>query len=216
MKYDTYLFDFDGTLVDSMPAYVSAVQKILDKYNIKYEDDIIRIITPLGSDGTAEYFRSIGVNETKEEILKMIGEYVYVEYMHNIEAKKDVVSTLEKLKETGTQLSILTACPHILLDPCLERLGIRELFTNIWSSDDFETSKNDVELYRIIAGKSGKPAGQIIFFDDNLNALKTAKTAGLNVCGVFDEASSDCINDIKAVADYYVYNISELFEMFGK
>ena len=212
MNYNTYLFDFDGTLVDSMPAYVSAVQKILDKYNIKYGDDLIKIITPLGGDGTAEYFQSIGVNESKEDILKMIGEYVYVEYLHNIETKKYVSETLEKLKGKGAQLSILTACPHVLLDPCLERLGIKKFFTNIWSSDDFKTSKTDVELYRIIADKLGKPAGEVIFFDDNLNALKTAKTAGFSVCGVFDEASGDCVEEIKNIADYYIYDFSEIKE----
>ena len=48
MKYKTYLFDFDGTLVDSMPAYISVMLRILDENNIKYESDIIKIITPLG------------------------------------------------------------------------------------------------------------------------------------------------------------------------
>ena len=44
----TYLFDFDGTLVDSMPTYVSVMLRILDENNIKYSSDIVKIITPLG------------------------------------------------------------------------------------------------------------------------------------------------------------------------
>ena len=40
MKYNTYLFDFDGTLVDSMPLFASLMLRILDENNVKYENDI--------------------------------------------------------------------------------------------------------------------------------------------------------------------------------
>ena len=35
-----YLFDFDGTLVDSMPYFVGLMLRILDENNIKYESDM--------------------------------------------------------------------------------------------------------------------------------------------------------------------------------
>jgi beta-phosphoglucomutase-like phosphatase (HAD superfamily) len=34
----TYLFDFDGTLVDSMPAFIAGVLKELDKNNCEYNN----------------------------------------------------------------------------------------------------------------------------------------------------------------------------------
>ena len=46
MKYSAYLFDFDGTLVDSMPSYASAMLRILDDNDIKYDSDLIKVITP--------------------------------------------------------------------------------------------------------------------------------------------------------------------------
>ena len=39
-----YLFDFDGTLVDSMPTYVSVMLRILDEREIKYADDIVKML----------------------------------------------------------------------------------------------------------------------------------------------------------------------------
>ena len=36
-----YLFDFDGTLVDSMPTYVRSMLRILDENGIEYGDDIV-------------------------------------------------------------------------------------------------------------------------------------------------------------------------------
>ena len=54
--YQYYLFDFDGTLVDSMPTFCSCMLRILDENHIAYPADITKTITPLGLNGTATYF----------------------------------------------------------------------------------------------------------------------------------------------------------------
>ena len=74
MRYSTYLFDFDGTLVDSMPSFMSVMLRILDENNIKYDEDIVKIITPLGYAGTAAYFRKMGVPLSEEKIIKIMNE----------------------------------------------------------------------------------------------------------------------------------------------
>ncbi len=213
MKYNTYLFDFDGTLVDSMPAFISVMLRILDENNIKYQDDIVKIITPLGYAGTAGYFKKLGISLSEAEMIKLMNEYAYNEYVHNIPAKANVVSVLEELKKGGADLNILTASPHCVLDPCLKRLGIYELFTNVWSCDDFMTTKADPLIYIKAAEKIGQQAEDILFLDDNYNADKTAKAAGMKVCGVYDASSEDYINDIKSVTDHYIYDFLELLEL---
>lgn len=213
MKYNTYLFDFDGTLVDSMPAFVSGLLKILDDNNIDYPEDIIKIVTPLGTLGVAEYFKKLGVPLSVEDMIKLMQKYAYNEYLYNIPAKDNVIEVLKELKNKGADLNVLTASPHILLDPCLKRLGIYDLFTNVWSCDDFNTTKANPEIYKKVAEKLGKPIETILFLDDNYNADKTAKTAGMKVCGVFDNSSADNVDDIKSITDHYIYNFSELFDI---
>lgn len=48
-----YLFDFDGTLVDSMPTFIASALRVLDENGVAYQADIIHTITPLGFKGTA-------------------------------------------------------------------------------------------------------------------------------------------------------------------
>lgn len=208
-----YLFDFDGTLVDSMPTYVSAMLRILDENNIPYEKDIVKIITPLGLIGTAEYFMDMGLDLSKEEIISLMKEYMLEGYFYHIPAKKNVISVLKKLKESGANLNVLTASPHITLDACLKRLGIYDLFTNVWSCDDFNTTKADPEIYKMAADRIGESVENILFLDDNLNADKTAKSAGMLVCGVYDDSSKEYINEMKEIADYYIYDFSELLNL---
>lgn len=205
-----YLFDFDGTLVDSMPTYVSVMLRILQENNIAYGEGIIKTITPLGYKGTAEYYKTLGVSLSIEEILKKMNAYAQKEYEANVLAKKNVIEVLRRLKKQGDRLNVLTASPHTMLDCCLKRLGIFDLFENVWSCDDFYTTKANPEIYKMVAKKLGARVENIIFLDDNLNALQTAKRAGMRVYGVYDDSSKEYINEIKAVAERYIEDFSEL------
>jgi HAD superfamily hydrolase (TIGR01509 family) len=205
-----YLFDFDGTLVDSMPTYVSAMLRILDENKVGYGDDIVKIITPLGLKGTADYYITLGVKMSKEKMLEKMLEYMTEAYETTIEAKKSVIEALRTLYDRGDRLHVLTASPHSSLDPCLKRLGIYDLFVNVWSCEDFNTTKADPEIYKMAAEKIGASVDEILFLDDNFNADATAKSAGMKVCGVFDESSKDYVDEIRAVCDFYIMDFSEL------
>ena len=209
----TYLFDFDGTLVDSMPTFVSVMLRILDERGIEYGDDIVKIITPLGYRGTAEYFRTLGVKESVDELVEIMNAYARYEYENNIPAKAFVEDVLREMKKEGCSLNVLTASPHIALDPCLKRLGLFELFDNVWSCDDFGTTKANPEIYKMAAGSLGKSVSDVIFVDDNYNAVKTAKTAGMVAVGIFDESSAEYVREFKEMADAYVVDFSELLNI---
>jgi len=209
----TYLFDFDGTLVDSMPVYVSAMLRVLDDHGISYGSDIVKIITPLGFGGAAKYFISLGLQKSEDEIVELARANMLDAYLYQIPAKNNVVSVLKELKARGANLNVLTASPHITLDACLKRVGIYDLFTNIWSCEDFQTTKADPEIYKMAAEKIGEPIENILFLDDNLDADRTAKQAGMPVCGVYDDSSKEYVEQIKAATDYYIYDFSELLDL---
>ena len=209
-----YLFDFDGTLVDSMPTFVSAMLRILDENHIRYDKDIIKIITPLGLDGTVEYYiNQLGVNMSRDELIFLMEKYILDAYFHTIPAKENVPEVLKTLKAQGASLNILTASPHITLDACLKRLGLWELFDNVWSCDDFNTTKADPQIYVRAAQRMNTTVENVLFLDDNLNADMTAKSAGMLVCGVYDESSKDYVEQMKAATDFFIYNFQELLHL---
>ena len=206
----TYLFDFDGTLVDSMDTYVGVMLSILDKNNIKYGQDIVKIITPLGYLGTAKYFIELGVSGTVDGLVKEMRENMVYEYTNNIGEKPNVIMAIQALHKRGDSLNVLTASPHATLDPCLKRLGLFDLFDNVWSCDDFNTTKADPEIYKMAAEKIGASVEDIIFLDDNFNALATAKRAGMSVYGVYDKSSEEYTEEIKSISDRYISDFKEL------
>ena len=206
----TYLFDFDGTLVDSMPTFVSVMLRILDDYEKEYDSDIVKIITPLGYQGTADYYRTLGINATSEELVRRMNEYACDAYAHDIIEKTAVKQTLFELKRRGASLNVLTASPHKMLDPCLKRLGLWDLFDNVWSCDDFNTTKSYPAIYSSAAQKIGRPVDKIVFVDDNVNAVKTAKLAGMKAYGIYDDSSKECVSEMIEASDRYIYSFDEL------
>jgi HAD superfamily hydrolase (TIGR01509 family) len=193
-----------------MPTYGKIMTDILDEYGARYGKDIVKIITPLGFVGTADYFIGMGVREERERLVEMMIERAIDAYTHRIEAKAGVIATLTELKAQGYSLNVLTASPHETLDPCLKRLGIYSIFDNVWSCNDFNTSKSDPAIYTAAAKRLGVLTSEVVFLDDNYGADCTAKAAGMRVIGVFDESSRDVSDRIKAVADGYIYSLSEL------
>ena len=206
----TYLFDFDGTLVDSMPVYAEMMLNILRENNVAHEPDIIKITTPLGYSKTAELFASMGLDKPVEEIITIMNARAAHAYAHHVPAKAHVLDALKRMKARGDDLNVLTASPHAMLDPCLKRLGVWDLFSHVWSCEDFGTTKANPEIYHMAAAKIGRPVKEIWFLDDNLGADTTAKAAGMRVCGVYDASSAEYTQEMKAACDAYIEDFSQI------
>lgn len=82
-----YIFDFDGTLVDSMEIFSRSMVRILDENNILYPDNIVEILTPLGYKGTADYAIGLGLKMSADEFIRKATEYNINEYSYHIPAK---------------------------------------------------------------------------------------------------------------------------------
>ena len=211
MKHRTYIFDFDGTLVNSMPYWSQKMINILEKEGVDYPEDIIKIITPLGDLGTAKYFKEeLKVNLSIEEMIALMDEFALPKYRDIIELKAGVLDYLKMLKANNCSLNVLTASPHKMLDPCLKRNGIYNLFDNIWSCEDFKMTKSEPEIYKQAVRKIGTTEKDTAFFDDNIGAVKTAAQAGLYTVGVYDKSGEDFMAELKEVADLYIESFVNL------
>ena len=209
--HTAYIFDFDGTLVDSMPSWAEKVLNILRECGVAYPSDIINTVTPLGDRGTAEYFRdALGVPLSLEEMFARMDAFAFPKYRDEIGIKDGVREYLARLKAAGCTLHVLTASPHKMVDPCLRRLGIFDWFDNVWSTDDFGLVKSDTAIYRAAAERLGVDVSDAVFFDDNLTAIRTARAAGMHAVGVYDASSDALAEQIRGAADRYVYSLEEL------
>lgn len=209
----TYIFDLDGTLIDSMPTGIGIVLGFLDEKGIPYPDDIVTTLTPLGYRGSAQY---IADHLSEEFDLEKIYEHFKAEtlraYGETIPLKENVKETLEALKAQGACLNVLTASPQLLTDICMKRLEVYDLFDNVWSIEAFGMSKAELGIYVEAARRIGVEPEDCIMVDDNLHVLETAKRVGMATIGVYDESSKAVAEEMRRVADKYVEDFAELLE----
>lgn len=207
----TYIFDFDGTLGDSMPFFTEGMLEILKKHEISCSAEIIKTITPLGYKGTANYFiKEFGLPYTTDELVAAMHEYLYPVYQDKIVLKPGVAEYLNKLRKEGHSLNVLTASPFRMVAAVLKRCGVFDLFEHVWSCEDFNRTKGEPEIYNAAVERAGGKLADSFFFDDNLEAVKTAVSAGIYTIGVYDKASDDYIEEIKRVADKFIFNFNEM------
>ena len=206
-----HVFDFDGTLVDSMGYFSQGMLDVVKALGVDYPEDVINIITPLGYQKTAEYFQNVlGAKEPLETIYRMMAESLVYQYTYNVKTKPYVKEYLQKLKNEGCRLFVLTASPHLVLDVCVERNGIAPLFETLWSTDDFGLNKAGTELFYKLAERIGCAPGDIAFYDDNVTAVKNSHKAGLEAVAVYDPSNDAFIDEIKLSCDKYVKSYSDL------
>ena len=205
-----FIFDFDGVLVDSMDTWAGVYVNLLRSYTGDAPSDMVKQITPLGNAGAARYCIERGVDMTEEQLLEYSLSEFQREYLTNVRLKPNVATVLRKMKESGISLHVLTASSHSYVDGCLDNAGVLELFTRVWSTDDFGLSKAAPDIYLRAAELLGADVSDCTFFDDNIIALTNAKLSGMRAVGVYDKSSDALVDDIKAIGDSYIYNFSEI------
>ena len=84
------------------------------------------------------------------------------------------------------------------------------MFDNLWTYEDFSTSKAETETYVVAAKRLGKKPEECVLVDDSVAPLAPAKEAGWSAVGVYDEFSGRYEDEMRKIADGYIYNLKEL------
>jgi beta-phosphoglucomutase-like phosphatase (HAD superfamily) len=107
------------------------------------------------------------------------------------------------------KLGIATSLPAELYEPALRGHGIKALFNAICSTDEIAFGKSGPEIFLHTAEKLDTAPEECVVFEDILQAIQSAKLAGMTVYGVYDEASKEQWAAIQKVADGVLYNFKD-------
>lgn len=61
-----------------------------------------------------------------------------------------------------------------------------------------------------MARRIGCRVGDIVFYEDNANAIKAGNAAGVFTVGIYDKTSAECNDEVTNVCDKYVMSFKEL------
>ena len=186
------LFDLDGTLVDSIPDLVVAVNYMLNETGEKpFDEETIR--TWVGNGVQVLVKRalsgSVDIDENLDKELYQRSLDIFLKfYKENVCVKTTsydgVKKTLESLKEKGFTLSIVTNKPYDFVGPILKKLEIDTLFDMIVGGDSLEKKKPDPLPLTHVCEKLGFSIKESVMVGDSKNDILAAKSADMDTIGV--------------------------------
>ena len=203
LAFSVSVFDFDGTIVDSMPSWGMADYSILRDAGIPYDEAFMHEIIPYSERECAIAFQKKGVSLTIDEIIGRKHSFMERAYAEEIGLKEGVLTYLESLHRR-MPLVICSNTPSALIRKSLDRFGMQSLFSDVISMGEHGLSKSDPASFLSLSSKLGAEPDMIAFYDDNLPALRNARTAGLCTIGVYDAYSGEYQEEIRKTAAWYV------------
>ena len=198
------IFDFDGTLVDSMFIWDTIGEDYLRTLGKEPHEDLKETFMTLTLDEAAEYYRThYGVTLSVKEIVDGVNAMVEGIYRTKVTLKPGVAEYLTWLRVNGVRMCIATVTDRYLVEETLERLGILHYFSEIFTCAEVGYGKDKPIIYRKALEHLDTAKNETYVFEDSLFALKTAKADGFTAVGVYDrhETSQD---NLKSLADYYI------------
>ncbi len=204
------IFDFDGTLFDSMHVWIGIRDKYFDRIGLKLskeDEEVFKGVYLRESLILAK--ERFALKQTYEELYNQFFDYIKELYLSDAEPKNDIIPFLEKLKSRGVKMGIATATGEPALIAALEKYGMREYFSFICSTYTVGAAKTEPKLYDTVLRELGTDKESTWIFEDALYAVKTAKENGYNVVGIYDKSEPNA-EEFKNTVDIFVHNYSEI------
>lgn len=213
MEFKGAIFDLDGTLLDSMDVWKNIDIAFLSKRGLTvppgYGDEILAMSFRETAAHTIAKFR---LSEQPDDIIHEWNEMAIEAYGHHVQLKTDAKAYLLQLKAQGIRLGVCTALSQKLYLPCLQNNGIYELFDTCISTDDVSRGKSHPDAWLLSATRLGMNPRDCMAFEDVLPAMKGAKSAHMQICGVYDKYADKDKAEILKLSDYYVHSFTELIK----
>jgi HAD superfamily hydrolase (TIGR01509 family) len=174
----TFLFDLDGTLVDSVYQHVLAWKEALDSEGI--ELSVWRIHRKIGMSGglfTHQLLRETGgqISSERVEHLRRKHAEAYRRLHAQVYPLPGARALLEALDASGTKWAIATSGRMETAAVNLQALGVDPAKSVVVTRDDVKYAKPDPDLFVAAARRLGVPIEQTVVVGDSIWDMLAAR-----------------------------------------
>ena len=203
------IFDFDGTLFDSMFIWDTAGEVYLRSVGIEPREDLRKVLKPMSLLQSAQYIRECyQIPLTVEEIMDGVNRTVEGFYFHTVQPKKGVVAFLEQMKKQGVRMCIATATDRYQVKSALKRCGMESFFSEIFTCTDVGHGKDEPIIFQNAMEYLGTTKANTVVFEDAYHAAKTAKADGFITVAVYDSHETKQV-ELHSVSDCFIENFTQ-------
>lgn len=206
-----YIFDLDGTIIDTNNIWLEVDREFLGRRGLphtpEYQRVVERSIAPIAARFTREHYR---LSETPEDIMAEWDSLAERHYRELAPLKPGAAEFLAQCRAAGRPMAVFTACRPALCQAALRRFNLSGLFEQIVYAEEIGLEKRDPRCFVRLSELLGVPPEACVLFDDSPDNCATARRAGMEAVGVYDEYYAARQEELKSVCRRYIRSFEEL------
>jgi len=166
MKYQYFLFDWDGSLADTLPVWFAGYKKIFANHGINVTNEEIAREVIGDWDGP----KRLGIINEEEFFIELENEVLTK--LNEAKLNPGVLNILKLIKENGGKIAVVTASKKRWVKTALRNNGLRDLVDVFLGREDVEHVKPDPEsLLKALQLMGGKTDEAIMIGDNGKDIL---------------------------------------------
>lgn len=180
----TYIFDLDGTLVDSLQDLAMATNIVLKK--LGFPTHPVSSYKKFVGDGVNMLIERALPSDKRDLVTEVRKQFDFIYDTHCLEATKPypgIVKLIEKMKQKGLHLAIVTNKPDALAKKIVSEL-FGEVFLYVYGNQEIYPRKPDPYLVNKVIELYQVDKSEVVYIGDSDVDMYTGRNAGVTTVGV--------------------------------
>lgn len=205
-----FLFDLDGTLVDSMWIWRDIDIEYLGRFDIQLPEDLQSCIEGMSFSETAQYFKArFSIPDTLEQMKDDWNRMAWDKYLHEVGLKAGVGEFLAYYRNRGVKMAIATSNSRELVEAVVNVHDLTGFFDTIVTGCDVAHGKPSPDIYLEASARLGVCPEECLVFEDIVPGIQAGRNAGMTVVAVEDAYSLYQERQKRELADIYIADYTE-------
>jgi beta-phosphoglucomutase-like phosphatase (HAD superfamily) len=176
--FRAYLFDCDGTIVDSMPLHYIAWSKALAEWGCTFAEDLFYA---WGGRPVAEIVAALNEQHGLAMPVDQVTvrkEALYFENLHLLRAVPEVLAHIE-ISHGRIPFAVVSGSTRDSVTASLQALNLLDRFDTLVCAGDYQRAKPDPQPFLIAAERLGMAPRDCLVFEDTEMGIQAATAAGM-------------------------------------
>jgi len=183
---DAVVFDNDGLLLDTESVWTRAEEDLFARRGIAFTPaDKLELVGTSAELAAGILERRLGEPGRGTELIEELNVLVVAELEHGVEAMIGARELLERLRNRGTPIGLVSNSPLRFVRRSIEIVGFEDLFDVVVSAHEVVAPKPAPDPYLEACRRLGvEPGPAVVALEDSPTGVAAARAAGLTVIGV--------------------------------
>lgn len=183
---DAVVFDNDGLLLDTESVWTRAEEDLFERRGLQFTPaDKHELVGTSAEIAGGILERRLGEPGQAEELIEELNALVVAELEHGVETMIGARELLERLRERGTPIGLVSNSPLRFVRRSIEIVGFEGLFDVVLSAHEVAAPKPAPDPYLEACRRLGvEPGPSVVALEDSPTGVAAARAAGLTVIGI--------------------------------